>query len=349
MRGTAPRPWQGRAHFGGPSSSPTSPPRSGAVPLRVGSPLLRLQRRDLHVERLDPRPRLGRFRRVPRVRRSGLPGRSRRLLVGATYRSGFSSGAPDDRCGGFSRRRSAAAASPASRARASCVAWFSDVTPSATPARSNAQFISAAHACRVSSSYARGFVRSLSSRPRTPGPRSLAPRDGTTARPSAPPRRSPAQRIPGGGAGCPPPPPSSSGRREPPACTATHPPSRTPRSSAPDPADPRSPASRAAPPLGRADPASRRRPSLAAGVVDEWVATRRCDGAQRRRAEPSGEAAIGLDPIPAPTQSTTLPRRRRAPGRGTSAHVISAPHGLLNWRGDPGLTLAGRAGAAPEW
>ena len=154
-------PGQGRAHFGGPSSSPTSPPRSGAVPLRVGSPLLRLQHRDLHVERLDPRPRLGRFRRVPRVRRSGLPGRSRRLLVGATYRSGFSSGAPDDRCGGFSRRRSAAAASPASRARASCVAWFSDVTPSATPARSNAQFISAAHACRVSSSYARGFVRSL--------------------------------------------------------------------------------------------------------------------------------------------------------------------------------------------
>ena len=63
--------------------------------------------------------------------------------------------------GGFSRRRSSSAASPASRARASCVAWLSDVTRSDTPARSNATFISAAHACRVSSSHARGFVRSL--------------------------------------------------------------------------------------------------------------------------------------------------------------------------------------------
>ena len=63
--------------------------------------------------------------------------------------------------GGFSRRRSSSAASPASRARASCVAWLSDVTRSATPARSNARFISAAHACRVSSSHSRGFVRSL--------------------------------------------------------------------------------------------------------------------------------------------------------------------------------------------
>ena len=92
----------------------------------------------------------------------------------ATYRSGFRSGAPDDRSshlcfaagpmcadGGFSRRRSSAAASPASRARASCAAWLSGVTRSATPARSNARFISAAHACRVSSSHARGFVRSL--------------------------------------------------------------------------------------------------------------------------------------------------------------------------------------------
>ena len=48
---------------------------------RVGSALLRLQRCDLRVERLDPRPRLGGFGRVPRVRRPGLPGRSRRPLV----------------------------------------------------------------------------------------------------------------------------------------------------------------------------------------------------------------------------------------------------------------------------
>ena len=92
----------------------------------------------------------------------------------STTRSGFCSAAPDDRSshwcfaagpmccdGGLSRRRSSAFASPASRARASCVAWLSGVTSSDTPARTNAWFISAAHAWRVSSSHARGFVRSL--------------------------------------------------------------------------------------------------------------------------------------------------------------------------------------------
>ena len=89
----------------------------------------------------------------------------------AAYRSGFCAGdRSSQRCfaagpmcsdGGLSRRRSTAAASPASRARASCAAWLSDVTWSATPARPNARFISAAHACRVSSSQAFGFVRSL--------------------------------------------------------------------------------------------------------------------------------------------------------------------------------------------
>ena len=63
--------------------------------------------------------------------------------------------------GGLSRRRCSSSASPASRARASCAAWLSAVTRSATPARPNARFISAAHACRVSSSHSRGFVRSL--------------------------------------------------------------------------------------------------------------------------------------------------------------------------------------------
>ena len=63
--------------------------------------------------------------------------------------------------GGFSRRRTSSAASPAARARASCVAWLSDVTWSDTPARSNARFICPAHADRVSSSHARGFVRSV--------------------------------------------------------------------------------------------------------------------------------------------------------------------------------------------
>ena len=47
----------------------------------VGPPLLRLQRRDLRVELLDFPPRLGGFRRVPRVRPPGLPGSSRRRLV----------------------------------------------------------------------------------------------------------------------------------------------------------------------------------------------------------------------------------------------------------------------------
>ena len=63
--------------------------------------------------------------------------------------------------GGLSRSRCSSSASPASRARASCAAWLSAVTRSATPARPNARFISAAHACRVSSSHSRGFVRSL--------------------------------------------------------------------------------------------------------------------------------------------------------------------------------------------
>ena len=63
--------------------------------------------------------------------------------------------------GGFSRRRASSAVSPAARARASCVAWLSAVARSSTPARVNARFISPAHADRVSSSHARGFVRSV--------------------------------------------------------------------------------------------------------------------------------------------------------------------------------------------
>ena len=139
--------------------------------------------------------------------------------------------------GGFSRRRSSSDASPASHARASCVAWLSGVTRSDTPARSNAWFISAAHASPVSSSHARR-LRTLAL-PRAPGRRVAGrwrPPGGTTALPPAAPRRSPAPRTPSVGAGCRPPPPSSSGRRAPPACRAARPPSRAPRSSAPDPA-----------------------------------------------------------------------------------------------------------------
>ena len=92
----------------------------------------------------------------------------------ARYRSSFSASARPGRSsqlcfaggpmcddGGFSRRCASAAVSPAARARASCVAWLSAVARSSTPARSNARFISPAHADRVSSSHDRGFVRSV--------------------------------------------------------------------------------------------------------------------------------------------------------------------------------------------
>ena len=90
--------------------------------------------------------------------------------------------------GGLSRSRCSSSVSPDARAHASCEAWLSAVTRSATPARSNALFISAAHACRVSSSHSRGFVRSLFLAPPCAGslPAGAARRNQSSAARSTP-------------------------------------------------------------------------------------------------------------------------------------------------------------------
>ena len=272
---------------------------------RLGSALLRLQRRDLRVELLDFPPRLGRLRRIPRVRQPGLPGpkppppRARQPgpASGAGDRSSQRCFAAGPMCadGGLSRRRSSSFASPASRARASCAAWLSAVTLSTTPARSNARFISAAHACRVSSSHARGFVRSLFRAPPVAGspPLRRRPPEPLLGRPRHavvhPPRR-----TRGAGAGCPPPPPPSRCRRAAPACTAADPPSRARRSCAPDRAAPRSPASWAAPPSATRN----NRP-----LLRSWLSA----AAQYSRA--SDDANAGIEPD---SRCTTSSWRARA-------------------------------------